>query len=524
MNMRYWGVLWAAVAVSGCYENFGEAIRVTPEADRYIRAGAMAGGIEQPNHILYGAELSGVDYVALRTSPDGEDWSQWSTVQTLGSSDDVGMPSEMNLLADVQDPNKLYAAYSWRDADRNVVVEFARSVNGGGNWSHRAQPWGSQNLKLVQNPETGAIVAAWATSESFRDHNVWVATSVDNGVSFSEPVVAHSMRGPFNGQASYMTLMGATYATQVSGPARLLIAFNWNYDASTPFTVWTVGSDDDGRSWPHLNYLTQAGSSGFGNLGFAKGDIAADGTPNSGRVFVAWYDRTNEDGVIRYMLSEDGGSSYGDEQTLGNTPDNNQTSDGLDLVAGEAGSMLFFYSQGNLYYHELSGEAWAGPRRVNNYVHQGTGVAYRQGGAILGGGNRMIASWADARWTEGDREIAVALSDPSLEEDFSVEIVASSVFDEARRSEAINFDYVVENVGANTQTVDVWVEYRGANGISGTLKSDRLTLDPAEATTLEFSATVARRAPYQSYDLTVYAGPSRNNVLDRDFFRATVVQ
>lgn len=519
---------------SGCYENFGDTIRVTPDGDTDVSGGVMAKDDSGRMHLLYGAELNGYEYMALRTSTDGENWDSWNMVQQLGASEDISFRLPVALISDTHNPDYLYAAYEWRSEGTNVV-EFARSVDGGASWTHSPQPWEPRygaELYLSQNPHNGTIVAAWLGGEYSSIFDITVATSVDNGVSFSEPTVAVTLETGDGTVGCY--LLGMNYAYTASGTPRLVIAYNYNYDVRRTFYVQTIASDDDGRTWPTLywEHVAEGGQRGsWGNRGHSDGALGVSNGGSESLLYLAWYDYTHDDADLRYAVSRNGGETWGAAAPLGNIPYGNGDTTHQDLVAGESGTMLFLYNLGsggyggNLYCHEFDGiSSWSEPRRVNNHLHQGDGIYYRRGGTILSDGQRMVASWADPRWhADGDRELAIALSDPYLESDVRVEMLESSAFDEARRNEPITIDYVVENVGDTAEAVEVWLEYVGENSGVGTLKSDQLTLDPAEEVTLSFNGRVGRNAPYQNYELIVRVGSARPDVIDRDSFVAEVI-
>jgi hypothetical protein len=104
--------MWVSIAaISGCYEDFGDPIRITPEADESITAGPVAVAVDDDVYILYSALFDGRTKMAVRRSSDhGASWDNWYEVDdhiccTSGS--------HMTLHTDQTYSDYLYATFGY---------------------------------------------------------------------------------------------------------------------------------------------------------------------------------------------------------------------------------------------------------------------------------------------------------------------------------------------------------------------------------------------------------------------------
>ena len=513
--------LSTVAAISGCYENFSDPIRITPEADSDITAGPVAVAPNDDVYILYSAIYDGRTKIAVRKSTDnGQSWNSWYEVD-----DDICCQSAnlMTLYADQDIAGYLYATYGY---GAGSDTEFKRSTNGGQTWTstYLLDEYNGiydareiRDIRIAQNPNTGTLVIGYLDYyESWLGYNpneIEILRSTNRAFTWNPPVNAVTWNCP-DGDCD-AALLGLQYMDD----GTLVMVYGEYYDGDWPY-IYARRSTNDGVSWgaPIQVNTTVSGSAR------PKGHIVKTGT----RLHAVWMTNAN----TKHSYSDDNGLTWTPNELLDWDGDHTNPW----LTAAPSGAVVLSWLDGvtnqynDIFYREF-GSQWSSTRRVNNQLHtmKSSGFYGNSINMAADSENRIFSAWADSRyhpddWT-GDPELVVAISDPNLAVDVGVQLNDNSVFSQVQRGDAIGFSYELVNAGDSPETVDVWVTYKGlSNPISGTLQTDyNVSIDANTSTTLTYSGAVHPATPYQEYEIAVHVGNAHNDNWDEDIFVAECI-
>lgn len=523
-------------SLQGCYENFGPNFPITPAGDRNIEAGPLAQDSQGVLHALYTGEVGNETWIAIRHSTDGgQSWPTFDLVHNLEDhsfrNPDATSAKPVALLCDQTAAREdwLYVLFSTQGNDDEIEhLYYVRSADGGATWS---APYpmsfgggffegrGVTRAKFAQNPQTGSLVVGYMTfDEDDPGKSTIKFRRSTHTTFFSEPTTLPAPE-------TFQWLIDMEFAVD----GRLVVATGRGDNDGDTHDTYIDISADDGRTWTERGNPYPLAQWEFTHF---QGDLLSTGSEMH---FVLNRDHFPEDEFV-YASSSDLGANWTDFETILSYHQPYDSDEGVyatdpyltDLGGGLLLSFtrqVFTPTERTDLYTIRYFEGWEDRmHRVNNWL--GEVSSYRGGIALTVEGN-LAAVWGDTRWNDdegGNAELTAALSDPNDGKDIGVELDELAAFDQVRRRQSIAFDYTVGSWRDEPQTFDVWATYRGENGIQGTLIVHRdVTAAPNSEVDLRFSGKVGARAPFQDYDVTVFAGEHPNVVYDSDTFTAVVV-
>lgn len=511
MRNRYFGpVLTVALCVmsTGCYENFGDTVRVTAFGDiNAIPANIGIRANTDDIFVSYSVDYQDSKWLALRRSYDGgASWGSWSGIHDAG---DLQL-NDSFMVADNEHSSYVYAAV----AEGAVFPTFQgsnyfmRSADSGYNWSTTYDFFNTDHEyyepRIAQHPsDPNTIVYTEQRRTYTGESRIRAHLSSDRGVTFDyhTDVVAEADE-PWTIDLMYMD----------DGTLLFFYSLN-NADMEWPL-FYLKRSTDDGRTWgsPIMVNSHVSGSLAMG------GALVQFGTT----LHATWGTEAN----YKHSFSNDGGLTWEDNEIIEwnwcITP---------DLLYSETQAALVLsyvqYDPENWYnlHYRIWGSEWSEEGRINNHL----GSTSASAGMTNDSAGIVYSAFNDNRWFDAEGyEVAIAASDPAfgnLTSAVQVVLDATTVFGDVSRGDAISFSFTASNDGDAAETVDVWIKYEGANGISGTLKNYRnVTLQADQSGSATYSTRVPAVAPFQDYHLTVHVGPAgMSSSEDSDGFTATVI-
>lgn len=484
----------ALLTSAGCYENFGEPVRLTPDVDTEIIPLAITSDGSGNLHCLYEAGFAGRYYLALRTSTD--EGASWAKVQGL-HDEAAAFVNGAWIMADVTLADYLYV--------QEANAGFLRSTDGGDTWT-RLRAGGSG---LSQNPANGNLVMrdfAPLQNKSF------FYKSTDRGESWEQMAALPNI----GGFQSTLDMTHTDNGTLVLLQQQLLVV-----QPGKGYHSWIFRSTDDGATWtpgrelqydrPYLSFQNT------GDLFMDKGvlhalvggrNVTAYESSDQGATWSApsvLYRAVNSIGAGGVVVM--GASSLSDGVAAAWT-------EGFQAGTPVAGDEM------DICYRVLTESVWGDKRRMNNHHRTVTDF-----GGLTNFGNELVALWNDDRYQSVSGPELVACSSTDDEEvSIGVRFDEGSFDLDVQRGDALEIDYLVADWVCQADSVaDVWLTYRGENGIRGTLSlHEDVALSCREEIELSWAGVVSPRAPFQDYDLTVSAGDYPGNVQDRDTYTVTV--
>lgn len=510
---HYWSPI-AAIAVcimsTGCYENFGDTVRVTSFGDSNaipVNIG-MRGEEEGDIYVSYTVDYQDSNWLAMRRSFDGgQSWFSWTGIYDAG---DLQI-NDSYMVADYNNESYVFAAVA--EGAIHPAFEgtnyFLRSGDAGYSWSDTYDYYNASHEyyepRIAQSPINPNTIVyteqrrTWTGESRIRAH-----VSTDHGATFDTHVdVVSESDEPWTIDMMYMDDGTLLFFYSFKGP-----------DDEYP-NFYIKRSTDDGATWGS-RIRVNSHVSGALVMGGALTEFGV------GALHAIWGTEAN----YKHAYSNDGGLTWTDNEII-----EWEWFTYPDLLYSETqAALLMSYVQWdpdngyNVHYRVWDGSVWSEEGRINNHL----GTTSRSAGMTVSTDGIVYAAFNDDRWFDAEGyEVAVAASDPafgSLTSVVQAAIDPTTTFAEAGRGDPISFSFSVANDDPdNAQNCDVWLTYDGENGMSGTLKSYRdVTIPAATSGSATYSTSVPGSAPYQSYHLKVHVGSATNDSWDSDGFTVTV--
>jgi hypothetical protein len=160
----------------------------------------------------------------------------------------------------------------------------------------------------------------------------------------------------------------------------------------------------------------------------------------------------------------------------------------------------------NLYIREWDGATWSDAIRVSNKL----GEVSSSAGLAVDSSDVLHAVWGDERYDDayfGNAELVAARSEVNGADSWMMRFDEATTFHAAARGDAITFDYTVGNHTGADDTVDVWVEYEGFNGMTGLMQLASNAFVAAGTTqTFTYVGNVHPATPYGDWEVIAFVG------------------
>ena len=524
------------LGAAGCYENFGDPVRVTTVSGRGSYA-PQSLGIDVDGDLLVAYHGTSEDFddlgweVSLKRSSDqGRSWSEameayhvYDWHEESGDPLPYGVIVDYAVHVDSDDARFLYASVAggWTEnlfADLRPIHDLVRSSNGGATW-RRALAFSSARGESIDAPMVAQsplnsnvlVTSRSVTGAGGYGQRVEICRSTTRGASFGSPVLIRD---------DVPTLFRLVPLDLMYLPEGTLVFFYaMEYSGEVPSVhYWVKRSFDDGRTWSGAYRVnnTQSGIAASGG-----GDLEAVGQA----LHATWATDVN----YKHSISTDGGITWGDNTLLEWAPVFEPQLKHSPQTAFTVLSYRNIAEEGreDILYRVLDGP-WSAPRRINNRIGS-AGAGARNGGLAIDDSGVIYAAMSDYRYAsepKSGHEVVVAASDPnygSLTSPVSVSVDPSSIFRQVDRLETARFEFELENHGDSLMTQSAWVSYRTPRNKEGVLQTwTSLTLAAGESRRLAWEMTVPSGTPYGDYTLLVGVGPNGGEARDTDGFMTRV--
>ncbi|KAF2998208.1 hypothetical protein E8E13_004960 [Curvularia kusanoi] len=302
--------LFASAATAVAPSKVGDAV-VLGAGGTYPRATKLADGT------LVGAYTNtqgdNTTILTVRSADNGASWQRLGTVDTgPKATKDVDNPF-VHQLPD----GKLLCAFRNHDRGSATAYTFYRitvcvSGDGGATWkylstpaSDPAGPTGNWE-PFMQQALDGSLQLYYSRETSATDQDSLLRRSTDGGKSWTSAQVISG--------AGIQLRDGMLGVARTSANSRSKVAIfeTGNPGLGTPFSVWTVRTEDDGASWStsRTAVYQPAGHNAGAPQIIRVGDklVASFGTDEDGGVWPG--------GAIKIMVSSDQGRTWADKTTV----------------------------------------------------------------------------------------------------------------------------------------------------------------------------------------------------------------
>ena len=291
--------------------------------------------------------------------------TEFSLFTNINISNESAPQNEPSVKISRKDPNRVVAA--WRDFRTGVNpplrrIGYSYSTDGGETWSVSeltpqiipGAPLSSDPVVAVDTSGNFYIITV-SLNESSGNGELWVFKSTDHGVTFNQ--VYEMASGPWFEDKEW-----AASDLNPSSPFANTLYCSW-----TRFSFGTdillIRSTDEGITW---NIPVQVSDQGG-----VQGSFPAVG-PN-GELYVVWLG-SGGSGQILFDKSTDGGTTFGTDKVVSNSPNAWFPHLAVDLSGGSNNG--FIYAVWNderngdddvfVSYSSNEGDTWSSAMRVNN--------------------------------------------------------------------------------------------------------------------------------------------------------------
>ncbi len=309
---------------------------------------------------------------------------------------------------------------------------FARSTDGGKTWSDpdvRVNPFSPAHQggpRIVAGPE-GLLYAVWRGGSN-RTIDVWVASSLDGGATWSAPSKVNDVSGFVQVSQSYgpsiaMDLVGTLYVAWEDW--RNSLPDNIDPVIGNP-DIYVARSTDAGVTWGrNVRVNDDPGTA-------EQRGVPALAVDPQGAVYVAWEDHRSDPQFPDVYLarSEDGGLTWSPNVRVNDVVSGWQGDPAI--AADPSGVNVAWYDsrngQGDVYFARSGdgGDTWGGSVRLNRHDGNGAGavpaISAWSGGVFVAwqdGGRGVVLTWSTDRGQTWAPDAAVSSgnatqTDPSL--------------------------------------------------------------------------------------------------------------
>ncbi|WP_221481978.1 sialidase family protein [Cohnella xylanilytica] len=208
------------------------------------------------------------------------------------------------------DENTIVSSYN---ADL-VPLGLARSTNGGKTFDNRILPI-PKGFEVASDPVLDSgfpvghtrkgffLLGGLAFNGSGEDGTIYVQRSVDNGKTFSAPIVVNRGFGERISNDKPNVAVDKSAASPFIGNA--YISYTRFFDNGRGSVIFFHRSTDGGRTWSKPVRISEV------RVGFPFVQGSSIGIGLSGEVFAAWIDYNGDRSSIRVRRSDDGGVTFG---------------------------------------------------------------------------------------------------------------------------------------------------------------------------------------------------------------------
>lgn len=372
-------------------------------------------------YVVWEDDRLGSDDIYFSKSIDGG--GSWSSPDKKVSSDDNQSPQKNPSLA-VTSSGGLYVAWKDQREDGQNNIYFASSIDGGASWTEpnvriNTDPdTGNQREPALAVDSTGAVYAVWQdTRNGTGDGDIYFAKSTNGGTTWTHPNVRVST------DTTNVSQEDPTIA--VDSNDHIYVA--WEDERMGNWDIFFAKSEDGGSTWTEPNVIV---SNDTTNSVQRNPTIAVSSTST---IYVIWEDWRNDadghkiipgggtDGVnnadIYLAKSTDGGNTWTKPNLKVNTDSGTQQQIRPSLAVG-SGNILHVvwqdYCNGNsdIYYAESTngGGAWTDP---NIRVNDDISTADQSYPCLAADPNGAVfIAWQDER--DGDYNIYFTAMGPII--------------------------------------------------------------------------------------------------------------